>query len=82
MRRMDGGGLLDLATGDAIDKTLQRLVAVGTLRRIARGLYDKPDFNSLAKAPKSPLLRGYRRHGLPRRPGRSRQRRGVAGADL
>ena len=42
---------LDLATRDAIDKALQRLVATGTLRRINRGLYDKPDFNSLTKAP-------------------------------
>jgi hypothetical protein len=42
---------LDLATRDAIDKALQRLVATGTLRRIDRGLYDKPDFNSLTKAP-------------------------------
>lgn len=42
---------LDLATRDAIDKALQRLVATGTLRRIDRGLYDKLDFNSLTKAP-------------------------------
>lgn len=42
---------LDLATRDAIDKALQRLVATSTLRRIDRGLYDKPDFNSLTKAP-------------------------------
>jgi hypothetical protein len=42
---------LDLATRDAIDKALQRLVATGTLRRIDRGLYDKPDFNGLTKTP-------------------------------
>jgi hypothetical protein len=42
---------LDLATRDAVDKALQRLVATDTLRRIDRGLYDKPDFNSLTKAP-------------------------------
>src|SRR3546814_3549035 len=42
---------LDLATRDAVDKALQRFVATGTLRRIDRGLYDKPDFNSLTKAP-------------------------------
>jgi hypothetical protein len=42
---------LDLATRAAIDKALQRLVATGTLRRVDRGLYDKPDFNSLTKAP-------------------------------
>src|SRR3546814_13798194 len=41
----------DLATRDAVDKALQRFVATGTLRRIDRGLYDKPDFNSLTKEP-------------------------------
>ncbi|GGE05815.1 hypothetical protein GCM10011515_26680 [Tsuneonella deserti] len=45
---------LDLGTRDAIDKVLQRLVAADTLRRIDRGLYDKPDFNSLTKAPNPP----------------------------
>lgn len=45
---------LDLATRDAVDKVLQRLVAKNTLRRIDRGLYDKPDFNSLTKAPSPP----------------------------
>lgn len=38
---------LDLAGRDAVDKTLQRLVKGGALRRIDRGLYDKPQFNSL-----------------------------------
>jgi hypothetical protein len=37
----------DLGTRAAIDKTLQRLVAVGELRRIDRGLYDLPRLNSL-----------------------------------
>lgn len=32
----------DLGTRAAIDKALQRLVAHGTLRRLSRGLYDKP----------------------------------------
>ena len=41
---------LDLATRDAVDKALQRLVSADILRRIDRGLYDKPDFNSLTKA--------------------------------
>lgn len=45
---------LDLATRDAIDKTLQRLVAGGQLRRIDRGLYDRPSFNSLIKASNPP----------------------------
>jgi hypothetical protein len=38
---------LNLASRDAIDKALQRLVASDYLRRIDRGLYDKPDHNRL-----------------------------------
>lgn len=37
----------DLASRSAIDKTLQRLVAAGELRRIDRGLYDKPRKSNL-----------------------------------
>lgn len=44
----------DFATRDAVDKTLQRLVAGGQLRRIDRGLYDRPSFNSLTKASNAP----------------------------
>lgn len=44
----------DLATRDAIDKAFQRLVAADKLRRVDRGLYDRPDFNSLTKAPSPP----------------------------
>lgn len=40
---------LDLGGRDAVDKTLQRLTRAGMLRRIDRGLYDKPSFNSLTK---------------------------------
>jgi hypothetical protein len=40
---------LDLAGRDAVDKSLQRLVKWGELRRIDRGLYDKPQFNSLTR---------------------------------
>lgn len=40
---------LDLGGRDAVDKTLQRLVKWGELRRIDRGLYDKPQFNSLTQ---------------------------------
>ena len=39
---------------DAIDKTLQRMVHDGVLRRIDRGLYDKPTINRLTKRPTSP----------------------------
>jgi len=42
---------LDLGNRDAIDKTLQRLVQAGQLRRIDRGLYDVPRINSLTRRP-------------------------------
>lgn len=42
---------------DAVDKTLQRLVHDGELRRIDRGLYDRPIINSLTKRPTSPDYR-------------------------
>jgi hypothetical protein len=45
---------LDLAGRDAVDKTLQRLVKWGDLRRIDRGLYDKPTFNSLTQDDSAP----------------------------
>jgi hypothetical protein len=38
---------VDLASRTRIDKTLQRTVAKGDLRRIDRGLYDRPRLNSL-----------------------------------
>lgn len=41
----------------AIDKTLQRMVHDGELRRIDRGLYDRPTLNSLTKRPTSPDYR-------------------------
>lgn len=40
---------LDLAGRDSIDKALQRLAKSGDLRRIDRGLYDRPQFNSLTR---------------------------------
>ena len=40
---------LDFGTRDAVDKVLQRLVNAGDLRRIDRGLYDKPAINSLTR---------------------------------
>jgi len=45
---------LDLSGRDAVDKTLQRLVKWGGLRRISRGLYDKPEFNSLTQQQNAP----------------------------
>jgi len=42
-----------LGSRDAIDKGLQRMVRAGDLRRIDRGLYDKPTPNRLTKRPSS-----------------------------
>jgi Family of unknown function (DUF6088) len=38
---------------DAVDKALQRLTRVGKLRRIERGLYDRPRTNPLTRKPTS-----------------------------
>ncbi|MEI6715928.1 MAG: DUF6088 family protein [Verrucomicrobiota bacterium] len=38
---------LDLGSRDAVDKALQRLVSTNDLRRIDRGLYDRPRINNL-----------------------------------
>jgi hypothetical protein len=47
----------DLGTRTAIDKALQRLAANGELRRIDRGLYDRPSLNRLAGQPNVPDYR-------------------------
>ena len=44
-------------TRDAIDKTLQRMVLAGELRRIDRGLYDRPVINKLTQRPTTPDYR-------------------------
>lgn len=41
------GDFADLGNRAAVDKTLQRLVAAGDLRRVERGLYDRPRKNEL-----------------------------------
>lgn len=41
------GDFADLGARAAVDKTLQRLAAAGELRRIDRGLYDRPRTNNL-----------------------------------
>jgi hypothetical protein len=46
-----------LGNRDAIDKTLQRMVRSGELRRIDRGLYDRPALNKLTKRPTTPDYR-------------------------
>lgn len=48
---------LDLGSRDAVDKTLQRMVAGNDLRRIDRGLYDQPRVNSLTGQPATPDYR-------------------------
>ncbi len=52
------GDFLDLGSRDAVDKTLQRLVKAGDLRRIERGLYDRPTHNTLTRRPSPPDARG------------------------
>lgn len=51
------GDFADLGGRDAVDKTLQRLVAAGELRRIDRGLYDRPGKNTLTGRPTVPDYR-------------------------
>ena len=46
-----------LGSRTVIDKTLQRMVARGELRRIGRGLYDRPAINRLTKRPSTPDYR-------------------------
>lgn len=46
-----------LGNRDAIDKALQRMVLVGDLRRIDRGLYDKPTQSHLTKRATTPDYR-------------------------
>ncbi|TAL83753.1 MAG: hypothetical protein EPN62_09895 [Candidimonas sp.] len=46
-----------LGSRDAVDKALQRLVTASQLRRIDRGLYDRPKVNSLTKQATPPDYR-------------------------
>ncbi|GAY20387.1 hypothetical protein SFOMI_0911 [Sphingobium fuliginis] len=45
---------LDLGSRDAVDQVLHRLTRSGDVRRIARGLYDKPRLNRLTGKPTHP----------------------------
>lgn len=45
---------LDLGNRDAVDKALQRMVSSNELRRIDRGLYDRPRINKLTRQPTAP----------------------------
>lgn len=44
----------DLGPREAVDQALHRLARAGDIRRITRGLYDRPDFNSLTNKPTNP----------------------------
>jgi hypothetical protein len=66
LKRIDNGAqgtiwtpsdFLDLASRDAVDKALQRLVRAKQLRRIDRGLYDQPSQNPLTKRLSTPDYR-------------------------
>ena len=46
---VDARQLASLGGRDAIDKALQRLAKAGELRRINRGLYDRPRINALTE---------------------------------
>jgi hypothetical protein len=48
---------LDLGSREGVDKALQRMVAKSGLRRIDRGLYDRPRFNPLTGKPSVPDYR-------------------------
>jgi Family of unknown function (DUF6088) len=48
---------VDLASRDAVDKTLQRLTNAKNLRRIDRGLYDQLGFNKLTQKPRTRPIR-------------------------
>lgn len=79
IRRWGGGAaftpkdFLDLASRGTIDMTLAALLADGTVRRLARGLYDYPRQSTLLDTPASPdldevaraLARRYRWNIIP-----------------
>lgn len=51
------GDFAALGSRDAVDKALQRLTLAGELRRIDRGLYDRPTLNRLTQRPTTPDYR-------------------------
>ena len=60
----------DLGPRDAEDQVLHRLVRAGTIRRITRGLYDKPSLNALTGKSTNPdpraIIDALARHGFAR----------------
>jgi hypothetical protein len=61
------GDFVHLANRAAIDKTLQRLVSAGYLRRLDRGLYDQPRRSGLTDRPRVPDYRAVIRAVTRRR---------------
>lgn len=51
------GDFAEAGSREAVDKALQRLAKSGELRRIERGLYDKPRLNKLTGKPSAPDYR-------------------------
>lgn len=47
---------LDVGTRAAVDQSLSRLAKAGVIRRVARGLYDRPRQSGLLRAPAAPTL--------------------------
>lgn len=45
---------LDLGSREAVDQALHRMAHTGEIRRITRGLYDRPIINSLTEKPTNP----------------------------
>ena len=60
------GDFADLASRSAIDKTLQRLAALGDLRRVDRGFYDRLRINHLSGRPTVPDYRAVTRRDQAR----------------
>ena len=60
------GDLLDLGTRSAVDQALSRLVRLGAIRRVRRGLYELPRMGKLLKQPMVPspdeLVRAWARN--------------------
>ena len=73
--------LSDLGPRAATDKTLQRLAAKGTIRRVIRGLYDYPEHNKQLNATLGPNLDQVA-HALARKFRWSIQPTGMAALNL
>ncbi|MDY0206923.1 MAG: DUF6088 family protein [Pseudomonas sp.] len=70
-----------IAEADSIDKTLSRLATKGTIRRIARGLYDYPRYSQLLQQHLSPDM-DQAAHALARKFGWTIQVTGNAALNI